>query len=174
MRLYPDPVLKHALLEALSLDFKDIARTARSIALVLSDFRDRLAKAQAAAPQVAKKPGGPELLKPVFLELAGEIPTAPIHSNSGTARCCPQGRCHPAGHGSTGRQIRQGEPIRVVKVEVDGKELLLATDLEIDNDRSRGTGNGVEAGETWYKVLPTDRPKTKKTATTHPRAKKTA
>ena len=26
----------------------------------------------------------------------------------------------------------KGEPIRVVKVEVDGKELLLATDLEID------------------------------------------
>ena len=26
----------------------------------------------------------------------------------------------------------QGEPIRVVKVEVDGKELLLATDLELD------------------------------------------
>ena len=25
-----------------------------------------------------------------------------------------------------------GEPIRVVKVEVDGKELLLATDLEIE------------------------------------------
>jgi IS4 transposase len=26
----------------------------------------------------------------------------------------------------------QGEPIRVIKVEVDGKELLLATDLEIE------------------------------------------
>jgi IS4 transposase len=28
----------------------------------------------------------------------------------------------------------QGEPIRIVKVEVDGKELLLATDLEIEAD----------------------------------------
>jgi hypothetical protein len=63
----------------------------------------------------------PELLKGVLLDLVAENQTS-----WGDERLA-----HLADKLKLGDQW-QGEPIRVVRVEVDGKDLLLATDLEIE------------------------------------------
>lgn len=130
---------------------------------LLDDFRARLAKAQAAAPEIEKRPGGPErkLLEAdhfslfLFGTLLPALPrmhwalwlndknrAAKLHLKFSVLRQAPGDALITAGSSCERKALRQGmvklgdkwqgEPMRVVKVAVDGKELLLAADLEIE------------------------------------------
>ena len=129
---------------------------------LLDDFRRRLAKIQAKNPKPPSRPGGPErllleedyfslmlfgLFNPVIGTMRG-LCAAPQARPRGGVRTSGElgeffrsaGRVRPgaapAGVTWQGRvklgDKWQGEPMRVVKVEVDGKTLLLATDLEME------------------------------------------